>query len=103
MLLELWPTTWSVPLGPTRDTVYSQMEELESLVASYGKALTYQNQVTIAIKHDTGRVVRITTEIEQPVGHRWYDILSESADFWKWYRPNFQAGRYKTSAYPKSL
>ena len=30
-------------------------------------------------------------------------VASESANLRKWYRPNFQAGRYKMSAYPKSF
>lgn len=41
----------------------------------YEKAITYQNQVTIAIKYDTGWVVRITTEMEQTAGRHWCDIF----------------------------
>ena len=39
MLAEFWPTTWSVPLGPIWDTVYSQIEELETLITSMKKLL----------------------------------------------------------------
>ena len=75
MLVELWPTTWSVPLGPIWDTVSSQIEELEFLIASYEEAITYQKQVTIAIKHDTGRIVRIATEVQQTAGYHWHGIF----------------------------
>lgn len=39
----------------------------------YEKAITYQNQVTIAIKYSW--VVRITTEMKQTAGHHWCDIF----------------------------
>lgn len=65
----------SVPLGPIWDTVSSQTEELESLITSYEKAITYENQVTIAIKRDIGQIVRIATEIEQTAGHHWYNTF----------------------------
>lgn len=31
--------------------------------------------MTIAIKHDTGQIVRIAIEIEQTAGHHQYDIF----------------------------
>jgi len=75
VLAEFWTTTWSVPLGPIWDTVYSQTEELETLITRYEKAIGYQNQVTITMKYDTGRIFRITTEFEQTAGRHWCDIF----------------------------
>lgn len=43
------------PLGPIWDTAYSQIEELETLITKYKKAIICQKQMTIAIKHDTDR------------------------------------------------
>jgi len=51
--------------------VYSQTEELETLISGYEKAIICQKQVTTAIKHDTGQIVRIATEIEQTARHHW--------------------------------
>ena len=67
------------PLGPIWDAVCSQIEELETLITKYEKAIICLIQVIIAIKHDTGRVVRIATEIEQTAGHHWYDVFMRCA------------------------
>ena len=67
------------PLGSIWDIVYSQIEELETLITKYKKAIICQKQVTIAIKHDTGWIVRIATEIEQTAGHHWYDFFMRYA------------------------
>lgn len=62
-------------MGPIWDTVYSQTEEPETSITEYEKAIICQKQVTLAIKHDTGWIVRIATEIEQTAGHHWYAIF----------------------------
>lgn len=56
-------------------TLYSQNEELETLITKHEKAIICQKQVAIAIKHDAGWIVRIVTEIEQTAGHHWYDVF----------------------------
>lgn len=39
------------------------------------RLLFVKKQVTITIKHDTGWIVRIVTEIEQTAEHHWYDVF----------------------------
>lgn len=41
----------------------------------YEKGIICRKQVTIAIKHDTGWIVRSAAEIEQTAGHYWYDVF----------------------------
>lgn len=48
-------------LGPAQDTVCSQTEELKTLITKYEMAIICPKQVTTAIKHDTGCIVRIAT------------------------------------------
>lgn len=59
------------PLGPAQDTVCSQTDELKALITKYEMAIICPKQVTTAIKHDTGCIVRIATEIEQTSEHHW--------------------------------
>lgn len=59
--------------------MYSQTGELQTLITKYEKVIICEKQVTIAIKHDTGRIVRIATEIEQTAGHHWYDVFMRIA------------------------
>lgn len=39
------------------------------------RLLFVKRQVTITIKHDTGWIVRIATEIEQTAEYHWYDVF----------------------------
>lgn len=41
---------------------------METLITEYERAIIYQKQVTIAIKHDTDWTVRIAKEIEETAG-----------------------------------
>lgn len=42
-------------------------------------AIICPKQVTTAIKHDTGCIVRIATEIEQTSEHHWYGVFMRYA------------------------
>lgn len=78
-------TTWSYnvdpigPLGSAQDTVCPQTDELKTLIAKDEMAFICPKQVTTAIKHDTGCVVRIVTEIEQTSEHHWYGVFMRYA------------------------
>lgn len=66
-------------LGPAQDTVCSQTKELKTLITKYEMAIICPKQVTTAIKHDTGCIVRIATEIEQTSEHHWYGVFMRYA------------------------
>lgn len=74
VLVSDWPTTLT-PL----DTVCSQTDEQKTLITKYEMAIICPKQVTTAIKHDTGCIVRIATEIEQTSEHHWYGVFMRYA------------------------
>lgn len=78
-------TTWSYnmdpigPLRPAQDTLCPQTDELKTLITKDEMGIICPKQVTTAIKHDTGCIIRIATEIEQTSEHHWYGVFMRYA------------------------